>query len=214
MLLIDLLESASLPMDDASRMKRAKKLGFTKRAYHGTTASFNEFDMSKGKGNHFGFAPFFADVKAEASGYGGKVLEVFLRIRKPLIVPNTWATMPEDVPKIDVELYSLITGGAKPGIQPNKYGDMRERYSHAHDAIEHAMDIHYHEEGNYDRRAIWTKIYKRLISAGYDAIIWKDTPADYSGSKYDKINMLDMSGIRLRSAEFDPAKADSKDIRA
>lgn len=212
MFLRDLLETA-LPMDKESRMERARALGYTTKAYHGTSAKFNEFDMEKGKGNHFGYAPFFADVKAEAKGYG-KVLEVLLRIRKPLIVPNTWATMPEDVPKIDVELYSLITGGGKPGMQPNKYGDMRERYSNAHEAIEHAMDIHYKETGNYDRKAIWTKIYSRLISAGYDSIIWKDTPADHSGTKYNKISMLDMSGIRLTTAAFDPAHADSKDIRA
>lgn len=106
MFLRDLLETA-LPMDKETRMERARALGFTTKAYHGTSAKFNEFDMEKGKGNHFGYAPFFADVKAEAKGYG-KVLEVLLRIRKPLIVPNTWATMPEDIPKIDTELYRTL----------------------------------------------------------------------------------------------------------
>ncbi len=198
-------------MDKASRMRRARDMGFNVVAYHGTGSKFNEFSMEIGKANHFGFAPFFADVKDEAKGYAdgteGKVLSVLLRIRKPFMVPKLF-TMPLDAATTDLETYKLVTGGHGPNDTD------RERYLNNNDAIEHAMDVHYKETGNYDRKQIWTKIYARLKSQGYDAIIWPKTPADHSHDQYTKIAMLDMTGIRLASAAFDPARADSADIRA
>lgn len=209
---IDIITESDLPMDKKSRMDRAQAMGFTHSAFHGTAAKFNEFEMERGNANHSGFAPFFADKRAEAKGYAdassGKVMSVLLRIRKPLMVPSTWATMPENVTPTDEETYSLITGGELPRDTE------RERALHNQDAIEHAMDVHYEETGNYDRREIWTKIYQRLIGAGYDAIIWEDVRADHHNGKYSKIVMLDMSGIRLTSAAFDPSKATSRGLRA
>ncbi len=202
-----------LPMDKQSRMERAKALGFTVVAYHGTDQKFNEFDMEKGKGGHSGFAPYFADKKAEAKGYAektekGRVLQVLLRIKKPFVVPSTWGVMPEDYPPFDPEVYKIVTGGKLPTDAK------RERYLSAHDSIEHAMDIHYENTGDYDRKDIWTGIYQRLKKEGYDSILWKDTPADHSEHRYTKIQMLDMSGIRLMTAAFNPANANSTDLRA
>lgn len=221
MLLCHLFENTALPMDAQSRMRRAAELGYTIKAYHGTEAKFNEFDMEKGKGNHFGFAPFFADKKAEAKGYAdrrkeetgkGHLMSVLLRIKKPFIIKDTRGVMPNDYEKagatIPPELYTLITGGQLP------HETKRERYMTGRDAIEHAMDVHYNETGNYDRKAIWTKIYARLKSQGYDAIIWEGTPSDHSAGTYSKIVMLDMSGIRLTSAKFDPAMAHTATLSA
>lgn len=57
-------------MDEESRMKRAKELGFNILAYHGTKANFNEFDLEKGKATRFsGHVPYFSDSKDEANGY-------------------------------------------------------------------------------------------------------------------------------------------------
>lgn len=57
-------EENSLPMDKDSRMQRAKQLGFTIRAYHGTGAKFNEFDLEKGRGSVLtGHAPIFQQKK-------------------------------------------------------------------------------------------------------------------------------------------------------
>ena len=205
--------TTDLPMDKPSKMKRAIEMGFTTRAFHGTGAKFNEFDVEKGTANHSGFAPNFANIKGEAEGYAndqenGRVLSVLLRIRKPLIVPDTWGVMPKDVPQTDPDTYRLITGGE--GHLDNK----RERGLHNYDAIEHAMDVHYANTGNFDRREIWTGIYGRLKSQGYDAIIWKDVRADHTNGRYDKIVMLDMTGIRLITAKFDPAQSNSRDIRS
>lgn len=197
-------------MIDLGRLKRARSMGFNVLAHHGTKAEFNEFDMEKGRGNHSGFAPFFANKRDEASGYAdeGRILDVMLRIRKPLIIPSTWGVMPRDYKKISLELYKTITGGVGPDESK------KERYLTPQDAIEHAMDVHYQATGNYDRKAIWKGIYSRLIAQGYDAIIWKDTPSDHGDDPhYDKIVMLDMTGIRLITAEFDPTKSGSKNIR-
>lgn len=212
-------ESVDLPMDKASRMERAAAMGFTTPAYHGTGAKFNEFDMEKGKGSHFGFAPYFASERQEAKGYAddrsqetgtkSRLMSVLLRVRKPLIIPDTWGVQPRDYEQTLPEVYSLITGGKLP------HETKRERYLTNNDAIEHAMDVHYEETGNYDRKQIWRKIYDRLISAGYDAIVWKGVRSDYGNTMfYDKIVMLDMSGIRLTSAKFDPSQAASRDLRA
>ena len=214
MLLHQLFEN-SLPMDAASRMKRAKELGFTVRAYHGTNAEFNEFDIEKGKAHHSGFAPHFTDDESEATGYAKsrndgrrdnvRVMSVLLRIRKPFVVGRLFDTNKTIAP----EIYKLVTGGHLPDKS------RRERYMTAHNAIEHAMDVHYDETGNYNRKAIWTKIYDRLKKAGYDAIIWEDTPSDYSNNaNYTKIVMLDMTGIRLETAAFDPAMSNSPSLTA
>ena len=94
MLLIHLLEDP-LPMDPASRMQRARELGFVIRAYHGTGATFQAFDLNKGKANSvMGYAPHFADQKSEASGYAkeragkgkSRTLQVLLRVHHPFIV--------------------------------------------------------------------------------------------------------------------------------
>ena len=76
-------ELEDLPMDPASRMQRAKDMGFTVAAYHGTKAKFNEFDLEKGQPSVMGgYAPHFADDKSESRGYAGRkgqVLHVLLR---------------------------------------------------------------------------------------------------------------------------------------
>ena len=59
-------ESAELPRDRASRMARARELGFTVKAWHGTNSKFNEFDIERGKPHIVsGYAPHFADRRKE-----------------------------------------------------------------------------------------------------------------------------------------------------
>ena len=216
---IDLLEDSELPMDKASRMKRAKELGYIIPAYHGTTAKFNEFDFERGRSSPIGgFAPYFTDRHEEAKGYAdtrgeergekGRVMHVLLRIRKPLYVQNLFAKTPDEYERIDPELYKTITGGALPDE------DSRQRYLTVMDAFRHAGSLYYQKTQTYDHRAIWAGIYQRLRKAGYDAIIHTETPADHSPGSYSKIVMLDMSGIRLTTAAFDPAKSNSSNLRA
>lgn len=197
--------------DEASRLERAKELGFTIPVHHGTGATFNEFDPDKGNPHgSTGYAPYFADKHEEANGYaekvGGRVMSCLLRVRKPLMVParefGEYPARPERV--IPLKLYRAISGGKSPKES------RREMERTVSDALRHAHD----EMGYDDKRANWTTIYGRLRGLGFDALVFTNTPSDFQNGTYTKIVMLDMSGIRLTSAMFDPAKADSISLTA
>lgn len=207
---------SDLPMDKASRMARAKQLGFTVAAYHGTTDKFNEFEFERGSGARTsGFAPHFTDKRKEAKGYAevrgeerglkGSVMNILLRIRQPVMVPNQFGQW--DVPmekRLSPELFEIIAG--EPPAQDSRL--------HFGDAVYQLFQTNRRKSETTDNVALWRGVYSRLKASGYDAIIFEDTPGDHSDDKYSKIVMLDMSGIRLTSAVFDPAKANSTDLRA
>jgi hypothetical protein len=201
-----------MDMSDKARLERAKQLGFTIPAYHGTAASFNAFDPAKGRENGAqGHAPYFADKHEEAHGYAskidkGRVMDCLLRVRKPLMVParemGEYPARKERI--IPLKLYRAITGGKAPK------DSRREMEQTVVDALRHAQS----EMGSEDRRANWNTIYKRLRDLGFDAMVFLDTPSDFQNGTYTKLVMLDMSGIRLTSAAFDPAKADTISLTA
>ncbi len=186
----DLFE-AELPMDQASRMMRAKKLGFTTPAYHGTNQSFNAFIKPSGdtsKGN------FFADNPDEASGYAtgeqfrgtpkenGNVIPVLLRIKNPLIC-DIFGKTPKD----------------KEGISwlMAKYREVEEKYNIS---------------GN-DK--VWPYLHKILKKEGYDALFMINTPSDIDrNGRYNKIVIFDPKNIRSIFAVFDPANKNSTDLNA
>ena len=56
--------------------------------YHGTNEKFDSFDEKKigyGTGNygHYGYGFYFSDDKREATVYGDKILECYIKIEKP-----------------------------------------------------------------------------------------------------------------------------------
>lgn len=210
--LIDLVEARSqangLPMDTASRMQRAKELGFTIRAYHGTGAVFKAFDLEKGRPAMLsGYGPHFADQKAEASGYAAerkaegkktKVLDCLLRIRKPFV-----ASYDND---LGAKEFRKIVG---------RLPDRKYRTYSSMDALRELSSIHGYERDQYeDRRMMWTLIYKRLKELGYDAITFPNTLPDHSNDYYTKIVLFDTNNVRSITAAFDPAKSESSDLKA
>jgi len=210
---MNLFESENLLMDDASRMQRAKELGFTTLAYHGTGASFTAFDLDKGKTNVLsGHAPHFTDSKAEAKGYakirkekGQKtnVLECLLKIKKPFYCSFYH--------KINKKEFKKIVGRF-PSDELKHHTN--EEYT-THDALRELSNIYGWERDKYkDRKMMWTLIYKRLKSLGYDSIIFPDTPADHSIKNYNKIVILDPKNVRSIKAKFDPAESESSNLMA
>ena len=211
--------STSLPSDRASRLARAKELGFTVKAWHGTNSKFNEFDIERGKPHIVsGYAPHFADRRKEAAGYGAKVMPVLLRIRKPFYAEKAG----ERFKPLDAERYADV-GGDERSVAYRK----QETYSFRdviHDIGAKLWQSRRDQskepgskEPNWPHKEAWDEVYRRLRAKGYDAVIWCDVPADHDEGKYDKytkITMLDASGIRLTSAMFDPARAGDKDILA
>lgn len=152
--IIEAIESdtaADLPMDTVSRMQRAKAMGFTIPAFHGTNAVFNAFDVEKGNvTGHRGYAPYFADKKAEAAGYAksrrakgekAHVMHVLLRVRNPWI--DTY-----DRPVGAAEYKKLVGRDPSPDDLPCKAGwalnDMMKPY------LRQFPD---------DRRKAWSAIY-------------------------------------------------------
>lgn len=202
MRLDDIFES-DLDMSDGARMERAKALGFTVTAYHGTKAKFNEFDVEKGKPSVMGgYAPHFADRHAEADGYrkeagrGAKVLHCLLRVRKPLIISFT-----PGVGKLTKAEYKRITG--KDWTQTDFPPTGRK-----------ALDDMMWAFGWTDHRANWTNAYKVLKSKGYDGLFYPDVAGDHTDGQYGKYIVFDPKNVRLIDAAFDPAKSDSADLRA
>jgi hypothetical protein len=186
-------------------LDRATSMGYTIRAYHGTANEFIAFDIDKGNpsGAH-GPAPYFSDDQEEAKGYAdrmgenGKVLNCLLRIRKPLVIPmrsrGEYPTRKERL--IPERLYRDITGGQGP--DDSTY----DREMTGYDALRHAREI---LDG--DERSKWNVIYSRLREMGYDALMFPNTMLNFNSGVYTKIVMLDLTGIRLVNAEFDPDKS-------
>lgn len=198
-------EEAELDMSDAARMERAKAMGFTITAFHGTAAKFNEFDVEKGKPSIMGgYAPHFADSYGEAHGYaseagrGAKVLRCLLRVKKPLVISFTPGTG-----KLTPAEYKRITGVPWDGTDPKFPPNGRK-------ALDKLMDTF----GWHDHRGNWTNVYKVLASKGYDALLYADVASDYRSGKYGKYVVFNPKNVRLASAAFDPAKSDSADLRS
>ena len=85
----------TLPMDEASRMARAREMGFTTDAYHGTTSDISEFITKKGSTGEFGPGTYLTDLPKEAGGYAGmhgadgqNIMPVMARLKNPLKVSS------------------------------------------------------------------------------------------------------------------------------
>jgi hypothetical protein len=216
-----------LPMDTASRMQRAKELGFTVRAYHGTGNKFKEFDIEKGRPNVLsGHAPHFADSKAEAQGYADtandpeehkagrtdgsgkvRVLDCLLRVKNPFVVDYDKKLSRAEFEKIVGRLPIKDRFVEKPQIDTYRLTTKG--------AIHEMTTMYGYERDQYaDRKAMWTIIYKRLRDAGYDALYFPETPADHSRLNYNKIVILDPKNVRSIKAKFDPAQSNSANLMA
>jgi hypothetical protein len=210
MKLYEIFETA-LPMDAASRMQRAKDMGFTVRAYHGTGATFKAFDLDKGKPAMLsGHGPHFADKKAEAHGYAAdrkadgkkaKVLDCLLRIKNPFVASyNTHLSAAE---------FTHIVGRLH-----TQHSD-RDPRTTTMDALRELSTIFGWERDKYaDTKKMWSLIYQRLIDLGYDAITFPDTPPDFSQDYYTKIVLFDPKNVRSIKAAFDPAKSNESNLKA
>lgn len=191
----DISEDLSDVTDD--RMQRAKAMGFTIPAFHGTGATFNEFSVEKGKPSMMGgHAPHFADSKDEADGYAkdrrkdgenAKVIHVLLRVNNPLIID-----MYRKQGIISTKEYKRIVGKKwVPGPfvpYPSGYDALRDLED----------DIGY--EG--DRKDHWNQVYAKLMKLGYDGLKYINMMPDYSHGNYTKYVVFDPKNIRSIDAAF------------
>jgi hypothetical protein len=175
--------SASLPMDEASRMAPALKKWFGDSkvvdenggplvVYHGTSAE-NDFDVFRNGefGHHFGKAfqaQAILDDKLKAAHeldqkYGrppqemvpnARIMPVYVRIEKPLRLDDMGDFSPESVAEAAAEAGAISRGAAE--------GLIRRMTSRGRDALE-------------TRDAATEAVKKELEAWGYDGIVYKNT---------------------------------------
>jgi hypothetical protein len=85
---LGMIRETGLPMDYASRMARAKEMGFDTPVYHGTGTDISEFSNAKsvrqayGAGTHVAENPNLANVFASQFSQGGRVMPLMVRLGK------------------------------------------------------------------------------------------------------------------------------------
>lgn len=191
-------ERATLPTDTASRMARAKKMGFNVDAYHATVRDFGAFDNAKigshldtgyyGTGHYT--APSPLNKRGEPEGpltnyisnsyneegpqyfLGANIMPLKLKMNNPLIIDKA------DIPN---------------GVLTNKV-----------EAATGFKSTFGWPLGESERAAFMAAVK----DAGFDGV-----RVDYLGKPIEYVTP-DPKNIRSRFAQFDPAKADSADLLA
>ena len=177
--------SQFLPMDEASRMARAKEMGFDVDTplYHGTTSDVAAFDKSligsENPGYSFGFhmtnLPEEASVYADSVANGAVNFNPLAKFAKPV--------------REGANVLPVYSGLKNPLVIESKYA---------------AASM----EADLERRTIINKLFDaKKKGAPYDGVVIK-------GPNGINVISLDPSKIRSRFAAFDPEKKDSSDILA
>jgi hypothetical protein len=188
-----------LPMDEASRMSRAREMGFDVDTplYHGTNKNIEEFAVGANRDGASGSregplgvwltnspdtASSFADWAGRGQG-GENVMPVFARLKNPLVVDSYAAV--KDV--IDKYTKFERPGYEIGGRQIRMVGDKPD-YAAARKAME---------------------------AEGYDGIIIRNTMTDsVDGNPIDQVLVFDPANIRGKFAKFDPSESSSSKLLA
>lgn len=177
----------SLPMDEASRMARAKEMGFAvdEPLYHGSGKSFSQFDPGKAgsaSGSRGQKAAFFSTEPQAADHYAQ-----IASVREP---------KPGEKPDHSFDymgtIYHNVYDGAQ--IYPAVVNPGKQK----------VVEIPYYSTAKVDAEI------QKARAEGYDTLRIKgmaDTGA-VEASRADQIAVLNPSNIRSRFAAFDPANKD------
>jgi hypothetical protein len=201
-----------LPMDEASRLARARELGFDvdQPLYHGSGANIFAFEPRRaGKnmqmnlpGVHLATDPKFASLYADRRG--GNVYDVFARPGKQL-----------DATKLVVEgtEEAQIVNALTKGTRKKPYWSNAAYKDETGPRITAPLSVYIDENPN--------KAIKELKERGYDSVLYKaesrsfNSPNSYTlhGSS-PTLLVFDPKNIRSRRARFDPAQRESADLLA
>ena len=196
---------SELPMDEVSRMARAKEQGFDLDAYHGTTSNFESVDKDKfGKSQAvFGDAFYSTTSPKRASTYAGdtgQVMPVMLQSEGMIDL-----TKPASVNTLTKISNVLTDAGAKVEVRDDgtffaKLGDKSvfiDSYS--------PMDVNFKKLKDGFGKENAQKI---LEEAGIKGLIGSEALGTKVFANYDP------TSIRSRFANFDPTKASSSNLLA
>lgn len=230
-----------LPMDEASRMARAKDMGFTEPMYHGTRSrgDFSEFQgpvttvsqhsnvkfpmMSGDYGIHVSPRPETAAKftgETEYPGFmsgGGRIMPLLINRQKTLTMPDVkqWNS-----PYHWADALSLTgaernaAGGFDPFLNPGyaaRSGDP-EMLGNLYEIAQRAQaKMRGGARGLDDSIRFQQDVTDLLTKGGYDSIGYRNLIEGVGEPSY---LLLDPRRIRSRFADFDPAKFGSRDIMA
>ena len=175
--------SQNLAMDEASRLSRAKDMGFHTDLYHGTGSDITDFQVRR-RGLYLTDKPEIADIYANASSN-----PVSVRASEPGVGPNV---MPLKLRGNVLEISDLGP-------------DMSHGWSS--DNLANALGVKLEDYAAGTRMRDMDNLAK---SRGYSAI--KITDMMDLGGIQSQWRVLDPSAIRSRFATFDPSLKDSTNI--
>lgn len=188
-----LATAGELPMDHASRLARAREMGFDteKTWYHGTWDDIQEIDQNK-------FGSRFrqdADRGGFISTSNPDVAEYYARTTHGM--DENLPLMPNDVQGV---IYPLRTRATNPLVADRQF--ISDNFPNLMPDIEH---------GDGGQVSLWDNAGRYLTGMakerGHDAVIVR-------GSDGSLQSTFDPSNIRSVNAAFDPAKADSANLLA
>jgi len=228
----------NLPMDEASRMARARDMGFDVDAYHGTTEDFNEFDPALFGSNtqdRDAKLGVFMTEQPEATDY-------FAGFNPEMPTDETLERMKrfnessaEEVNKTASLLEDFSNGKIDAGEYVNQVEAIRSEYKQqrlASGSDKWDMQPGYEEGGNimplkvagqlkdvpvngiYDpeKFAIWAR---EARDEGYDGVRYIGVQdIDEAPIRHNQILSFNPNNIRSRFAKFDPRNANSANILA
>jgi hypothetical protein len=189
------LPAPELPMDEASRMARAKEMGFDVDAFHGTARPLSEPGSEEESD----------DQSIRMFGGSDAKLGTFVSD-----IGDWFSESPAVASHFAEETVGSRGEGARPQVYPVKirlqnpelfdtYEDLEEAFQEWQDQQEYASD-----RGGAEY-ALW------LQEGGRDGIVIENSTTDTGEQRKDYI-VFSPKNIRSRFAKFDPAKKGSADI--
>jgi hypothetical protein len=181
---LDSVSPKTLPTDEASRMARAREMGFDmdKPLYRGTTekgATKATPSFEAGDGIFLNDNPDVAEIFRYPREYGEVLTEHFDE------VADEWV-----------------------GIEP---GDLQTLYARMQNPMRLTGDEA--QEFTYDT-ALQSKTIREARAAGHDSIILEDVMEGVGDWQERGTTVVALKPVRAKAAKFDPAKKDSADILA
>jgi hypothetical protein len=176
---------ADLPMDAASRMARARDMGYHTNLYHGTGSDISAFQENR-RGNWFTDRPEIANIYADKSGPSGSDIR------------SIHATADQNVMPVMIRGKVLEVSDLGPGGG-----------GWSTDNIAFSLGVKAEDFKPATRMKELSELAK---SKGYSAI--KITDMNDLGGVQSQWKLIDPTAVRSRFAAFNPAKKDSTDLLA
>lgn len=200
--------SDQLPMDEASRKRRAKEMGFNKAGFHGTGVDIKEFNGITWMSEKPGLANEYAFMRDHFGGSGNvmpliaKAESIFNADKMPKAV-----TVDQFFSRLTDQVYE--SGRELSGEAWEKLDTIRQNLKKA--ARREESGPHYsrqdfwYQTGDYFGNENKNAIKEALEIAGFDSI-------EMTEEGHKTIGIISPKNIRSKFAAFDPAQADSSQI--